>query len=65
MQLIFTPNNPVFTRLMKDVSGKLKLVDAVGVADSTQLEDKLVKDALFAGIEFHHPNVRHTSIDYF
>lgn len=57
-QLIFTPNNDIFKKLMHNVSKQLSINESIGVANVQQLEDTIVKDELIAGIVFHHSNVR-------
>lgn len=44
-------------RLMDDVSKRLKLVNAIGVADGDKLQSTIVDNGLIAGIEFHHSQV--------
>lgn len=62
-QLIFTPNNDIFKNLMQNVSKQLSIGEPIGVANGQQLEDRIVKDGLIAGIVFHHSNVRlHTNL---
>ncbi|XP_031625623.1 ATP-binding cassette sub-family A member 3-like [Contarinia nasturtii] len=55
-QLIFTPNNAHFTKLLTIVSKKLQLDEPRGVSNSDELETDLVKYGLIAGIVFHHSN---------
>lgn len=56
-QLAFTPNNTIFKQLVDDVSKRLKLVNAIGVTDSNELQRIVADNGLIAGIEFHHSHV--------
>lgn len=57
VQLIFTPNNPIFTDLLDAASVELNLLPAIGVSNGQQLQNIMIDKNLLAGIEFHHLNV--------
>lgn len=42
---------------MNDVTDRLNIEEAIGVGGTDQLEQIFLERGLFAGIEFHHPNV--------
>lgn len=53
-QLTYSPQNPVFDRILDDVSRSLNLNGYVGVLTSIEMKNVLFDRSLVAGIEFHH-----------
>lgn len=57
--VLYSPKNDVFDKIMQDVAGYLDLINVVGVKDSNELKFELQnRSSIFnAGVEFNHPSV--------
>lgn len=57
--LVFSPNNPVLEKLLKDITERLHLDGVHGVSSSEEVERLMIEREFLAGIVFHHPAVKY------
>lgn len=57
MGLVFSPDNPVFEKLLKDIAVKLDLDGVHGVSSSVEVERLMIEREFLAGVVFNHPAV--------
>lgn len=62
-ELVYTPSNAIFEKLLKDAAESLELDGVRGVNTTGEIEDVMYKDELVAGVVFDHPAVN--NIFYF
>lgn len=62
-ELVYTPSNAIFEKLLKDAAESLELDGVRGVNTTGEIEDVMFKDELVAGVVFDHPAVN--NFDYF
>lgn len=57
-QLVYSPDSPLFKKLMEKVEKTLKFTKSIGVNSTEDMANILFSKNLLAGIEFYHSLVR-------
>lgn len=60
--LVFSPNNPVLEKLLKDITDKLNLDGVHGVSSSEEVERLMIEREFLAGVVFNHSAVKQFTI---
>lgn len=58
LRLVFSPENHLLEKLLKQASMAIGMKDPIGVSNSSAIELEVVKGHCIAGVQFKHSAVR-------
>lgn len=57
---MYTPENPIYHDLLKEVSNVLNLTEPFSVSSSKEMESVITERKILAGVRFHSDRVNET-----